>query len=102
LLEFIWFFLESFSGFAATFATYSAPLLVLAVVGAAVGIYLACTVLELARIYLFRLLRVPALCRQVDVWLARLVSFFESRYSQKRVKAEVAVEEVQDVHTEPH
>lgn len=90
------------SGFAATFATYSAPLLALAVVGAAVGIYLACTALELARIYLFRLMRVPVLCRQVDVWLARLVCFLERRYLQKRAKAEVAVEEVQDVHTEPH
>lgn len=85
------------SGFAATIATFSAPMLALSVVGAAIGIYLACTALELARIYLFRLIRVPALCKLVDRGTAKLVGYFEKRFAHK-----TTAEEAQDVHTEAH
>lgn len=81
-------------GFAASFATFSAPLLALAVVGSAIGIYLACTALELVRIYLFRLIRVPQLCKLVDRWIARLVDYLEKRFAHK-----TTAEETQDVHT---
>lgn len=90
------------SGFATSFATYSAPLLALAVVGSAIGIYLVCSALELARIYLFRLMRVHVLCKLVDTWFARLVSFLEGRYLQRKANAEAITEEGQDVHTETH
>ena len=62
--------------FAISFATYSVPTMLLAVLGAALGIYAACTVLELLRIQLFRLLRVSRFCKWLDVIAGKCVARF--------------------------
>ncbi len=73
------------AGCAEHFAAYSAPMLIFTTIGAALAIYLFCTALELGRIYLFRLLRVPALCKWVDAKLAALVAKMEATDAEDTV-----------------
>lgn len=49
------------------FLTELEPLpFVLIVIGSAFGIYLVCTIIELIRIYVFKLCRIPKLCKKIE------------------------------------
>ncbi len=58
-------------GFSKIFANYSPAVMVLAVFGSAIAIYLVCSIIELIRIYLFKLLRIN-----------QLILFFESTFKK--------------------
>ncbi len=67
-----------FAGFSAHFVEYTCIVMVLLILLSAVGIYTACTVIELLRIQLFKLLKVDKLCNAAET---RLVNIF-NKYSK--------------------
>lgn len=73
-------------GCAEHFAAYSIPWMVFAVISASFVIYLICTALELLRIYLFRLLRVPRLCTWVDKKTTALSAWFEAKFADTKTE----------------
>lgn len=50
-------------------AQYPPLLLILLVIAAALVLYLACSLVELLRIYIFRLFRITALCTRIGQWV---------------------------------
>lgn len=54
------------SGFFKAFAGYSAPLLIAAILGAAIAVYAGCTVIDWIRILLFRLIRIKPVLEKAE------------------------------------
>ena len=72
---------NAFKGFSAGFVNYSPVKMVFMVIGSSVAIYVACSAIELVRIYLFKALRINVLCSfagdKIRVWVNRFLLRFE-------------------------
>lgn len=60
-------------GFSAGFVQYHWAVMLLLIFAAAAGIYVACTLIEKVRIWLFKLVRIDRLCQKIEVWAEKLL-----------------------------
>lgn len=57
--------------FSVSFVEHSVPVMVLVVLGSALGLYLLCSLIERLRIQIFQWLRIRVLCLKIEEWVHR-------------------------------
>lgn len=74
---------DVFEGFAKSFVNYNPVIMAFLVLGSAAAIYFACSVIEIVRLYLFRLLKINDLFLWIEKLCERILNKLSNKFNEK-------------------